>query len=71
MKLSYDDQTDSLYIDLASRPSAESRELAAGIVADFDSEGRIVGLDIEHASRHLDLSSVETECLPSVRARAG
>jgi uncharacterized protein YuzE len=64
MKLIYYPETDSLYIDLASRPSADSREIAAGLVADFDSEGNIVGLDIDNASKKLDLSKLETEALP-------
>ena len=64
MKLHYYAETDSLYIDLNSRPSADSREIAEGLVVDFDSEGNIVGIDIDHASKKLDLSTLETEALP-------
>lgn len=64
MKLHYDAETDSLYIDLAAKPAADSREIADGLVADFDSEGKIVGLDIQHASERLDLKTLETESLP-------
>ena len=55
MKLNYDRETDSLYIDLVDRPSVESREVAEGIVLDFDAEGRLVGIDIDHASRKVEL----------------
>ena len=65
MKLHYDRETDSLYIDLNARPSADSREVQEGIVIDFDSEGRPVGIDIQHASEFLDLTTVETESLPA------
>ena len=34
MKLNYYAETDSLYIDLAERPSVESREVSEGIVLD-------------------------------------
>jgi uncharacterized protein YuzE len=34
MKLHYDTATDSLYIDLAERPSVDSEEVADGIVLD-------------------------------------
>ncbi len=34
MKLHYDAATDSSYIDLADRPSADSEEVADGIVPD-------------------------------------
>ncbi len=64
MKLHYYPETDSLYIDLAAAPSADSKEIADGLVADYDEQGRIVGLDIQHASERLDLSKVETEHLP-------
>jgi uncharacterized protein YuzE len=64
MKLSYYRETDSLYIDLADRPSAESQQVAPGVVLDFDASGVLVGIDIDDASRKLDLSRVETIALP-------
>ncbi len=69
MKLHYYPETDSLYIDLNSRPSADSREITDGLVADFDAEGNIVGIDIEHASQKLDLKTLETVALPPVATR--
>ena len=42
MKLNYYPQTDSLYIDLAERPSIDSVEVSEGVVVDFDSAGNIV-----------------------------
>ncbi len=41
MKLHYYAETDSLYIDRKSKPSADSREIAEGLLADFDSEGNV------------------------------
>jgi uncharacterized protein YuzE len=35
---------------------------------DFDAKGDVVGLDIDHASRKLDLSRIETIALPAVTA---
>jgi uncharacterized protein YuzE len=64
MMLHYYPETDSLYIDLAARPSADSREISDGLVVDYDDAGRIVGLDIQHASQQLDLSTIDTESLP-------
>lgn len=59
MKFHYYLETDSLYIELAERASADSREAADGIVLDFDSEGRLVGIDVDNASRTLNLDSLE------------
>jgi len=64
MRLHYYPETDSLYIDLAERPGAQVREVAPGVNLDLDSEGALVGIDIDHASHIVNLSSLETEALP-------
>ena len=64
MKLSYHADTDSLYIDLASRPSAVSREISEGVVLDYDSDGRLVGIDIDNASTKVDLDKLILSSLP-------
>jgi len=69
VKLHYYPETDSLYIDLNSRPSADSREMAEGLVIDFDTEGNIVGIDIDHASRKLGLKSLEAISLPALTTK--
>jgi uncharacterized protein YuzE len=65
MKLHYYPDTDSLYIDLNSRPSTDSREIADGLVIDFDAQGNIVGIDIDQASEKLDLNTLEAVSLPA------
>ena len=64
MKLHYYPETDSLYIDLSDRTCADSREVAEGLVLDFDAEGGVVGIDIDHASTKLNLRTLEIEELP-------
>jgi len=64
MKFQYYPETDSLYIDLSKKISAESREIAEGVVLDFDSNGKLVGIDIDNASQIVDLSRLEAESLP-------
>ena len=64
MKLRYYADTDSLYIDLADRPSADSREVTPGVVLDFDAAGALVGIDIDRASTHLDLSGLRKGSVP-------
>lgn len=69
MKLHYYPETDSLYIELKAGAAVETREIADGLNADFDSTGDVVGLDIDRAGR-LDLSTLETESLPLGTLRA-
>ena len=70
MKLHYYPETDSLYIELRAAPGSETREIADGVNADFDGEGAVVGIDIDHASANLDLSTLETIALPVRALRA-
>ena len=55
MKLNYYPETDSLYIDLSEKPSAESKEISEGIVLDYDAEVNLVGIDIDNASKKVQL----------------
>lgn len=69
MKFHYYQETDSLYIDLSEKSSTDSREVAPGIVLDFDAKGHLVGIDIEHASKVANLSRLEAEALPYTKRK--
>ncbi|HEY0405776.1 MAG TPA: DUF2283 domain-containing protein [Pyrinomonadaceae bacterium] len=56
MRINYYADTDSLYIDLSSKPSVDSREVSDRIVLDYDADGNLVGIDIDHASAKVDAS---------------
>ncbi|GJQ22154.1 MAG: hypothetical protein HBSIN02_25090 [Bacteroidia bacterium] len=64
MKFNYYKETDSLYIDLSEKKSVDSKEVAPGVVADFDETGAIVGIDIDHASKIVNLRRIESDSLP-------
>ena len=64
MKLHYYPETDSLYIDLTEEPGFDALEVAPGVVLDFDAQGKLVGIDVDQASRVADLSRLEAEALP-------
>jgi uncharacterized protein YuzE len=63
--MNYYKDTDSLYIDLSSKPSADSREISEGIVLDYEAEGNIVGIDIDNASLKVDLREVILNKIPA------
>ena len=67
MKLHYYAETDSLYIELSDRPGADTREVVDGVIIDLDATGAVVGIDIDHASAHLDLGSLDVTGLPAAR----
>lgn len=64
MRLQYFADTDSLYIDLSEQPSVESREISDGVVLDYDSQGHLVGIDIDNASDKVDLDRLILSDLP-------
>ena len=65
MKLNYYPETDSLYIDLSSKTSTESVEIFEGIVIDYDKDGHITGIDIDNASRKIDLKEIILNKVPA------
>ena len=64
MKFHYYPETDSLYIDLSERVGTDAREVARGVALDFDTDGQLVGIDIDNESKIVDLSRLEAEALP-------
>ena len=68
MRFSYDKQNDSLYLHFSERAGATVMEVSDGVVLDLDDSGSVVGLDIEHASRKVDLSTLDIVGLPTARS---
>ncbi len=64
MKLNYYQDTDSLYIDLSTGKGVDSREISEGVVLDYDKKGKLVGIDIDNASKKLDLSELRIVHVP-------
>ena len=64
MIFEYYADTDMLYIRLADGISVESEEVAPGVVLDFDEDNRLLGVEIEDASKLVDLSRLELRALP-------
>ena len=64
MKVKYYKETDSLYIDLSENPSSESKEVAEGIVLDYDANGNLVGIDIDNATSKVAMEKLVVSSLP-------
>ena len=65
MKINYYPDTYSLYVDLSSKTSSESVEISEGIVLDYDENNNLVGIDIDNATKKLDLSELILTKLPT------
>ena len=69
MKFDYYPDTDSLYIELSTKQTVDSHEVAPNIVFDYDKEGNVVGIDVyQYASKFIDLNSLEVHSVPHLIA---
>ena len=57
--VTYDPQANAAYIRLSEGTVQESEEVSAGIVLDYDADGRIVGMEVLDARSHLSPELLE------------
>ncbi len=61
MKITYDREVDVLAILLADEEVEATKNIAPGVEADYDSEGRILAREILNASRKYEMDGVELQ----------
>ena len=71
MKLCHYPDTDSLHIEFRAGPGVKTVELSDGLNVDLGADGNVVGFDIDHVSRQLDLSTLGSTALPLQATRIG
>ena len=72
MKISYQKETDSLYIYLNSEKVADTIVINEDANVDVDSAGNIVGIEIyQNASKHAEMESLETIAFPVQNIKVG
>jgi len=66
MKIEYDKIVDALYIRIEETEVARTDEIEEGVNLDFNSEGKLIGIEILNAKekyKSKDLFSIDTEPL--------
>lgn len=58
MKMSYFDDTDTLYIEFRQTDVAETKDLDENTLLDVDADGEIIAITVEHASKRTDVSKL-------------
>ena len=51
MKLKIDHEADALYLTLDESDTVESEEVSPGIIVDYNSENKVVGIEMLHLSK--------------------
>ena len=58
MKMSYFQDTDTLYIEFKEDSVVETKDLDENTLLDLDAAGNIVAITVEHASKRTDVSQL-------------
>ncbi len=61
MKVSYFEDTDTLYIEFRDSGIAESKDLNENTILDVDAKGNVCAITFEHASQRTDVSHLIVE----------
>ena len=64
MDVKYFQGTDTLLINFSDRQIAETRDVNEDVLIEFDADGKIVSVTIEHAGEHVDVSNLSYEQIP-------
>lgn len=75
MRFRYHAEIDVLYVELRSNnrkgAAVDNQEIAPGVVVDFDEKGRVLGLELLGASRHVPRKQLASYAATPSRANRG
>ena len=66
MKVRYFQDTDTLYFELHATEVTDTRDLDNDTILDYDAEGNVVGITLEHAKWKLGDEKVEFEMVTAL-----
>ena len=69
MKIRYFEDTDTAYMELSANAPAETREISENLFVDFDAQGNVVGMTIEHASVQADMRELAFQRIAAATTR--
>ena len=58
VKIEYDKEVDAIYIRIQEKEAARTEEISEGVNVDFDSDGRLIGLEVLSATKSYSLSDI-------------
>ncbi|NBO31506.1 MAG: DUF2283 domain-containing protein [Cyanobacteria bacterium WB6_1B_304] len=64
MKIQYFSETDTLAIELTSKPVASTDTITDDLILDYDVQGKIVAITIDNYSKNVDAINLQALDLP-------
>lgn len=68
MKIQYFSETDTLAIELTTKPVVETDAITDDLIVDYDSEGRIVAITLDNYSKNVETVNLQTLGVPLLAA---
>ncbi len=64
MKIQYFPETDTLAIELTSKPVTSTDAITDDLILDYDDQGRIVAITLDNCSKNVDSVNLQALDLP-------
>ncbi len=65
MKIKYFTDTDTALVEFSGHKVAQTKEINENIYIDFDADGNLVNMTIEHASRQANITEIAYQQIKS------
>jgi uncharacterized protein YuzE len=65
IKIQYFEDTDTLYIFFSMKSPTETKDLDESTLIDFDKDGQLCGMTIEHAKERVGIPEIVYERIPA------
>jgi len=59
MRISHDPASDSVFVHLSDAAGISQKEIAEGVILDYDADGKLRGIEMACSSVNIDVDSVE------------
>jgi len=67
MRIQYFEDTDTLYLVFKEAAVDETRDLDENTLVEFDAQGNLVSMTIEHARERADVANLSFQQIPAMR----
>jgi uncharacterized protein YuzE len=64
MKIQYFSETDTLAIELTSKPVVSTDAITDDLILDYDDQGKVVAITIDNCSKNVDAINLQTLDVP-------
>ena len=70
MRIQYFEDTDTLYVVFKDAEVRETKDLDENTVVEYDAQGNLVSMTIEHARERTDVSNFSFQQIPAMKPAA-